>query len=41
MDYSTVMQVNEDSTFQAEYQEAVENGFKGTYEEYLQYRDYT
>jgi hypothetical protein len=41
----TVMEHNEenieDELFQKEYEEAVIKGFVGTYEEYLQYRDFT
>ena len=43
---SSVMQVNEQSfsfelTQDAEYQEAKDNGFEGSLEDYIQYRDYT
>ena len=41
----TVMEHNQEQTVtekrQQEYQEAIANGFQGTYQEYLQYRDYT
>lgn len=40
----TVMQYEENGTYteqqQLEYQQAVEKGFSGTIEEFLQYRDY-
>ena len=41
----SVMIHNEDNTYDnillQEYNEAVVNGFAGTYEEFLQYKDYT
>ncbi len=43
---TSIMQVDNQSlsfelTQDAEYQEAKKNGFEGSFEEYIQYRDYT